>query len=140
MYLKLFRGFDVLLYPDSILFIIGKMLQVAAKVIADNIKGKGARIVINDGEKAGQEVLHLHIQYVVAFLSPHHSLMTRIHVHSYLCVVVTVLSEDANLDGLLVRNRDTLEYHFLITDRHYYHWSAMRASSVISCLFIHFRF
>ncbi len=97
MYLKLFSGFDVLLYPDSILFNIGKMLQVSAKLIADNLEGEGARIIINDGKQGCQEVFHLHIQYVVAFLSPHYSLMTCIHVHSYPCgVVVTVLSEDAN--------------------------------------------
>eukprot|EP01084_Bolivina_argentea_P313201 542359_1 len=44
--------------------ILGKMLQVSAKLIADNLEGEGARIIINDGKQGCQEVFHLHIHVI----------------------------------------------------------------------------
>jgi diadenosine tetraphosphate (Ap4A) HIT family hydrolase len=43
--------------------LLGKLLLAAGEIAKDKTLGfgDGARIVINDGEKAGQEVFHLHI-------------------------------------------------------------------------------
>jgi diadenosine tetraphosphate (Ap4A) HIT family hydrolase len=43
--------------------ILGRLLVAAGEIAADESLGfgEGARIVINDGETAGQEIFHLHI-------------------------------------------------------------------------------
>jgi len=43
--------------------ILGRLLVAAGEIAQDESLGfgKGARIVINDGEEAGQEVFHLHV-------------------------------------------------------------------------------
>lgn len=41
--------------------ILGKLLVAAAKIAKQEGLGQGYRIVINDGEHAGQTVFHLHV-------------------------------------------------------------------------------
>lgn len=43
--------------------ILGRLLVAASEIVKDESLGfgEGARIVINDGQRAGQEVFHLHV-------------------------------------------------------------------------------
>lgn len=40
--------------------LIGHLLRVASRIALERGLGEGYRIVINDGEKAGQSIFHLH--------------------------------------------------------------------------------
>ena len=40
--------------------LIGHLLRVASRIALEKGLGEGYRIVINDGEKAGQSIFHLH--------------------------------------------------------------------------------
>ncbi len=74
------------------------MLEVAAKIISENLDGKAARIVINDGEDVCQEVMHLHMQYVWHVLIDH-SLMTDLP----LCTFLPLCSHYSVIGGRIMR-------------------------------------
>ncbi|HKW45387.1 MAG TPA: HIT domain-containing protein [Candidatus Eremiobacteraceae bacterium] len=56
-----FADLPALAATDAASGLLGKLMQVAAKMGASAVEGGGYRVVVNSGRQAGQTVFHLHL-------------------------------------------------------------------------------